>query len=385
MACGDILLCDLDAFYASIEQRDNREYRGKPVIVGGDPEKRGVVSTCSYEARAFGVHSAMPVKTAKRLCPQGIYLPVDMKKYKKVSAEVLSIYERYTPLIEVVSIDEAYLEVRGGEGLTTAQGIRKAVREELELTVSIGISSNKLLAKICSNLAKPDGCKEIRPAQAVETLSAYSPRILPGIGPKTLEKLHLLGIDTVGRLSALPLEWFIHHFGARGEELYEFAHWQDNRPLLPERDAKSLGEEVTFPQDIARYEEIYPVLNNLCETVGYRLRRHNLRARTLTLKIRYSDFRTVTRSATPGRLIYTDGEIFACAVNLFRQLSGREAIRLVGVQLSNLSKEKQLSLFEETGKEEKLAEMVDQLKNRFGENAIRRGVGLQAPQDRRRS
>ncbi|NLL19434.1 MAG: DNA polymerase IV, partial [Clostridia bacterium] len=236
MKRGDILLCDLDAFFAAVEQLDHPELKGKPVIVGGNPDQRGVVSTCSYEARAFGVRSAMPMFMAKKLCPHGIFLPVNMKRYQEMSRQVFKIYQRFTPLIEAVSIDEAYLEVNKGAGIKCGQGIRQAVREELGLAVSIGVSSNKLLAKISSNMAKPDGLKALWPEEAPRVLGNHSVRLIPGIGPKTAERLGKYGIETIAQLSRYPLEWFRNRFGKRGEELYNFVHWRDDRPLVLDRE-----------------------------------------------------------------------------------------------------------------------------------------------------
>lgn len=370
---GDILLCDLDAFFAAVEQLDNPELRGKPVIVGGSPDGRGVVSTCSYEARAYGVRSAMPMFMAKKLCPHGIYLPVNMKRYQEMSRQVLAIYYRFTPLIEIVSIDEAYLEVNQGTGMEVAQSIRQAVKQELGLTVSIGVSSNKLLAKISSNLAKPDGCISIWPDEAPEKLGNHSIRLLPGIGPKTAEKLKSFGIETISQLSAYPREWFIHQFGSRGEELFNYAHWQDDRPLILDRERKSIGREETLPEDITDEKQILSLLNSLSSEVGYRLRKSGNLARTLTIKIRYADFKTVTRSCTSEDLFYTDQEIFSAAKNLYLSLKNHAPIRLVGIQVSNFEHGRQLSLFDDRKEKEiKLAKLVDQLNDKYGKGTIKR-------------
>lgn len=370
---GDILLCDLDAFFAAVEQLDNPELRGKPVIVGGSPDGRGVVSTCSYEARAYGVRSAMPMFMAKKLCPHGIYLPVNMKRYQEMSRQVLAIYYRFTPLIEIVSIDEAYLEVNQGTGMEVAQSIRQAVKQELGLTVSIGVSSNKLLAKISSNLAKPDGCISIWPDEAPEKLGNHSIRLLPGIGPKTGEKLKSFGIETISQLSAYPREWFIHQFGSRGEELFNYAHWQDDRPLILDRERKSIGREETLPEDITDEKQILSLLNSLSSEVGYRLRKSGNLARTLTIKIRYADFKTVTRSCTSEDLFYTDQEIFSAAKNLYLSLKNHAPIRLVGIQVSNFEHGRQLSLFDDRKEKEiKLAKLVDQLNDKYGKGTIKR-------------
>ncbi|HHU32386.1 MAG: DNA polymerase IV [Zhaonellaceae bacterium] len=377
MERGDILLCDLDAFYASVEQLDNPEIKGKPVIVGGDPGKRGVVSTCSYEARKFGVRSAMPLMTAQRLCPQGIFLKVNMPRYQEVSNKVFDIYQSFTPQIEVVSIDEAYLEVRKGQGTEIAAKIRKTVREELGLTVSIGVSSNKLLAKIASNMAKPDGLKALWPDEATRELGNCSIRIIPGIGPKTAERFRQYGIKTIAELRAQTRKWFIRHFGSRGEEIYKFVNWVDERPLVLDRERKSIGEEITFSEDIADKNQLLNVLNQISAEVGYRLRKAGYHARTLTIKVRYSDFKTTTRSKTVENLLYTDWDIYETARNLFNVLKKNKPIRLLGIQVSNFGKDIQLSLFnDENEKKARLADVVDRLNNKYGKRIISSGLGL---------
>ena len=375
MKRGDILLCDLDAFFAAVEQLDHPELKGKPVIVGGNPDQRGVVSTCSYEARAFGVRSAMPMFMAKKLCPHGIFLPVNMKRYQEMSRQVFKIYQRFTPLIEAVSIDEAYLEVNKGAGIKCGQGIRQAVREELGLAVSIGVSSNKLLAKISSNMAKPDGLKALWPEEAPRVLGNHSVRLIPGIGPKTAERLGKYGIETIAQLSRYPLEWFRNRFGKRGEELYNFVHWRDDRPLVLDRERKSIGREETLAEDVTDHEEIITLLRELSEGVGYRLRKSGFSARTLTIKVRFPDFKTITRSHTSEQLLYTDQEIFAVARELYRSLNNNRPIRLLGVQVSGFEQGIQLSLFDEQkDKEIKLANLVDELNEKYGGKAIKRGI-----------
>jgi len=373
---GDILLCDLDAFYASVEQLDHPELKGKPVIVGGLHGNRGVVAACSYEARAFGVRSAMPTVVAKKLCPQAIIRPVNMKRYQELSAKVLNIYESFTPLIEVVSIDEAYLEVGKGRGVITGTEIRKAVQKELSLAVSIGVSSNKLLAKISSNLAKPNGLKALWPKDAPQVLGGYSVRIIPGVGPKTADFLKSFGIDNISELSKYPIGWFRNHLGARGIELFNYVNWVDERPLELNREQKSIGREITFTEDISDKEKLLAILNELSQEVGYRLRKTGFKAKTLSIKIRFPDFTTITRSKTPGYLLYTDGDLFKIAKTLFEELKLVKPLRLIGVTVSNLDKELQLSLFtEEEKNEDKLAEVIDRINEKFGNGTIKRCGG----------
>ncbi len=232
----EILLCDLDAFFASVEQLDRPELRGRPVLVGGDPDDRGVVSTCSYEARSFGVRSAMPMKKALELCPEAVLLPVNMKRYKEMSEKVLKIFERFTPDIEPVSIDEAYLAVKRGTGYQTASKIRSTVRDELDLSISIGISINKLLAKIACGLAKPDNLKVLWPEDVPVQLWLLPVRILPGIGPSTDKKLYSYGVRTVGDLEKFPEESLVRLFGRNGTVLRNISscpcfRWSPKRKL----------------------------------------------------------------------------------------------------------------------------------------------------------
>lgn len=332
----DILLCDLDAFFASVEQRDHPQYRGKPVIVGGDPGGRGVVSTCSYEARAYGVHSAMPMKTAVRLCPQAILLWPNLGRYREVSQQVISVYERFTPDIEQVSIDEAYLAVPAGRGMEVGEGIRRAVRKELELPLSIGVSENKLLAKIGCGLAKPDGVRELRRSDVPAVLWPLPVEVLPGAGPKTVKKLARLGVHTVGELAAYPEAVLGRMLGIWGKELRLYALGIDQRTLERERPAKSIGEETTFVRDIADPEQALAQLMLLAEEVGFRLRKRGLRARTVTLKYRRPDFSTFTRSRTLSASINTDMAIYKVAAELFQAHAFPPPWRLLGIQASNL-------------------------------------------------
>ncbi|MFY9447490.1 MAG: DNA polymerase IV, partial [Dethiobacteria bacterium] len=276
----EILLCDLDAFFASVEQLDHPHLRGKPVIVGGDPEGRGVVSTCSYEARPFGVRSAMPVKKALQLCPEAILRPVNLPRYKAVSRQVRRILSRFTPELQFVSIDEAYLAVEKGAGLETAEAVRRAVREELGLPLSVGVSVNKLLAKIACELVKPDRIGSLWPEEVPERLWPLPVSVIPGVGPATREELGRYGIRTVGDLARFPRASLVRLLGSRGVELHQYAHGIDHRSLEEEQEAKSISEEVTFPRDLFDGEDLLLVLQELSAEVGYRLRAEGLTART---------------------------------------------------------------------------------------------------------
>ena len=316
---SNILLCDLDAFFASVEQRDHPEYRGKPLIVGGSAEARGVVATCSYEAREYGVRSAMPMKRAIKLCPQAIVVPPNISYYQKVSAQVREIMERFTPDIEVVSIDEAYLLFPAGEGLEKAAKIRQAVAEELQLPISIGVSSNKLLAKIACERAKPNNLKALWPEDIEEELWPLPVSVLPGVGPATKKKLQQRGINTVGDLAATPPDSLAKLLGKIGFSLHQFALGMDDRQITPKRQIKSISEETTFPYDLTDRETVMAVLMELAEDVGYRLRRESLRAKTISLKLRFSDFRTITRDVTLAEATNSDKVIYQKASQLFKR------------------------------------------------------------------
>jgi DNA polymerase-4 len=376
---NDILLCDLDAFFASVEQLDNPELKGRPVVVGGDPDSRGVVSTCSYEARQYGVRSAMPMKKALGLCPGAIVLPVNMTRYKEVSEQVIEIFGRFTPDIEQVSIDEAYLAVRAGTGLETARKIRFAVREELGLPLSIGVSINKLLAKIACSLAKPDGIRALYPEDVEKVLWPLPVRFLPGAGPVTERKLNAFGIKTVGELASFPLEALksIAGSAAAAAELKEYASGRDSRKLELNAGRKSISEEITFSQDIHEKDYILTVLFDLASEVGYRLRSKGLKARTVGLKLKFPDLSIKTRSLTLPEATASDEKIFKSVVDLFTRCCGNPPWRLVGIRASGLERERQLSLIPggDPG-EEKITPVLDMLRQRYGRDAVFRGRRL---------
>lgn len=278
---GDILLCDLDAFFAAVEQLEHPEYRGKPVIVGGRPGERGVVATCSYEARKYGVHSAMPMVQAAKLCPDAVFLPVNMDRYRQVSARVFAVYERFAAKIEKVSIDEAYLAVPAGLGVETASKIREAVRREHGLPVSVGVSVNKLLAKMACELAKPDGLYQVAKEDVPKIIWPLPVNKLHGVGPQTQKKLNRIGIKTIGQLAKLPEDELIKMFGAAfGVLLHQRANGIDIREIEAEREIKSIGEETTFPKDVYDRDAVLITLMDLAGQVGYRLRHKGLKARS---------------------------------------------------------------------------------------------------------
>jgi DNA polymerase IV len=369
----DILLCDLDAFFASVEQRDRPELQGKPVIVGGSPESRGVVSTCSYEARVYGVRSAMPMKRALALCPHAEVLRGNMARYLEVSRQVRQIFEQFTPDIEPVSIDEAYLAVPAGSGCVVGEAIHMAVKNELGLPISVGVSRNKLLAKIACELAKPDKVGTLWPEEVAEKLWPLPIRFLPGIGPVTEKNLQRLGIKTVKDLAACPASSLKRILGKNTVTVFDFASGIDNRELEPEHEVKSISEETTFAEDFYNQETIFAALLELSAGVGYRLRRTGFLSRTITLKLRFSDFRTITRSRTLPEPINGDKDIYRTAKELFRQHSGKPPWRLIGVKVSGLELGRQLSLLALTAaeeKEKKLMQTRDQLRNKYGSEVI---------------
>ncbi|MEW6081583.1 MAG: DNA polymerase IV [Bacillota bacterium] len=379
-----VLLCDLDAFYASVEQRDNPEYRGKPLIVGGNPDSRGVVSTCSYEARAFGVRSAMPLATARRLCPGAVFVEPDMAKYQAVSGQFLEILDRYTPDVEAVSIDEAYLEVRGpeGRGVEVARDLRAQVKRDLGITVSVGIAINKFLAKLAAEMAKPDGLREIDPKDAERLLEPLDVGVLPGIGERTGSKLRAMGIRRVGDLKGMPPLFFKTHFGSRGRAMMEFCRGVDQRELELGSDPKSMSEETTFSRDVADMNTLSSTLLGLAEALGYRLRSSGFLARTVTLKLRTEDFESTSRSRSLRSPTADDMLLYQAARDLLGAGTGTKRVRLTGIQVSNLVSRRdalhQGDLFEDSQasqRQEALLETMDHLRRRFGMQVIRRAGG----------
>ncbi|MCJ7806464.1 MAG: DNA polymerase IV [Clostridia bacterium] len=370
---NDILLCDLDAFFASVEQLDHPELQGKPVIVGGSPESRGVVSTCSYEARQYGVHSAMPMKKALTLCPQAVVLRGNMSRYKTVSLQVRQIFERFTPAIEFVSIDEAYLAVKRGTGCHTGNAIHIAVKEELRLPISVGVSTNKLLAKIACELAKPNKVGSLWLEEVPQLLWPHPVRILPGIGPVTEKNLEQHGIKTVKDLAAYPAASLEQLLGNNAKTLQNYANGIDNRQLELEHEAKSISEETTFPEDIYDREIIFTVLLELSAGVGYRLRTAGVPGRTITLKLRFSDFRTISRSKTLPDTVSGDMEIYRIVKELFTAHSEKPPWRLLGVQVSGFEQGSQLSLLPTTlaeKKEKHLLQTKDLLRKKYGSEVL---------------
>ncbi|NCO39306.1 MAG: DNA polymerase IV [Armatimonadetes bacterium CG_4_10_14_3_um_filter_66_18] len=379
MTRRDILHVDMDAFYAAIEQRDRPELRGKPVIVGGSAEGRGVVSAASYEARKFGVRSAMPAVTARRLCPQGVFLPVRMQRYHEVSGQLMELLHSFTPLVEPLSVDEAFLDVTGseklfGDAVTIAGQIKRRTRDEFGLTGSVGAAPNKFLAKVASDLEKPDGLTVVAHGKEAEFLAPLPLSRLWGVGPATEKKLESLGVRTIGELAVYPVEALSHYFGAVGEGLHELALGRDDRPVVTESEAKSLGHETTFAQDVADLAHLRLTLLDLSHQVATRLRRSRKRARTVVLKLRDESFNTITRSETVAEPTATGAVLFEVAWRLLLASRTRKKVRLIGVTGANLIDEAadaQLHLFaDDETRRRSVEEVADVIRERFGSGAI---------------
>ncbi len=369
-----IIHVDMDAFFAAIEQREHPEYRGKPVIVGG-LSSRGVVSTASYEARQSGVHSAMPMETARRRCPDGIFVQGSYALYAAVSAEIFAIFRRYSPLVEPLSIDEAFLDVTGMELLTPsprdyAEKLKTEILQKTALVASVGIAPNKFLAKLASDLEKPDGLVEIRAEEAAALLAPLSVRRLWGVGKRTEEKLAALGLKTIGDMQRADEKRLARAVGIRAAHaLKALSFGRDDRSVEPDREAKSIGKEVTFERDLESPEEAERALLALAEKVGWRLRLAGVSARTIQLKLRRADFTTFTRSRTLFEATAHDEPIFQTVRDLFRELGVKRGIRLLGVTGENFEPSAMPSLFRDE-KKERLYGAIDALKKRFGENII---------------
>lgn len=379
-----IIHVDMDAFYASVEQFDHPDLLGKPVIVGGDPKQRGVVSTASYEARKFGVHSAMPMSQAIRLCPNAIVLPVRMKRYAELSQQIHAIFQQFTPEIEPISLDEAFLDVTGslrlfGSSEQIGRAIKNQIREQLGLVASVGIAPNKFLAKLASDLEKPDGFVIITEVNKQQILDLLPVCRIWGIGKATEETLKSKGITTIKQLRETPTNILRSIFADQTPHILRLAQGVDNREVESSREAKSISSEQTFATDITDKGILLNVLLHQVEDVAQRLRLNDLEARTITLKLRYGDFRTITRSST-----------FACSTNITKVFweeaqkvflkwhkESAGALRLLGFGASGLQKVGigQRQLFEDPrhDKQRRLDAAFDRIRDKFGHDALRRG------------
>lgn len=373
-----IMHVDMDAFFAAVEQRDNPELRGKPVIVGG-LSSRGVVSTASYEARKFGVHSAMPMSEARRRCPQGIFLVPDQARYWEASLKIQKIFAEFSPLVEMLSVDEAFMDISGMEGLypnveDIPRELKRRIFEETGLVASAGVAPNKFVAKIASDFGKPDGLIIVNHEEVLDFLASLPLERLWGVGKKSAEKLHLLGFRTIGDIRAKEISFFDRYFGVMSGQLYRLSRGIDDRPVVPDEERKSLGKETTYEEDLMDEAMVREEITRISQQVGWRLRRENWMGWTVTLKVRYSPFRTLSRSHTLENPIFLDEEIREAALNLFEPLEEKKNIRLLGVTIDRLEPyEVQGGLFLEDQKAKKRNEAIDQLKKRFGEGVIGRG------------
>jgi DNA polymerase-4 len=385
MAEINIIHLDMDAFYPAVEVLDDPGLKGKPVIVGGSRE-RGVVSSASYEARRFGVHSAQPMVTAVRLCPHAVVLPVRMWRYKEVSEQVFQIFHRFTPLVEPLSIDEAFLDVAGsarlfGSPVDIAKKIKEMVRDETGLTVSAGVAPTKFIAKIASDMEKPDGLTIVLPENVREFLDPLPVSKMWGAGKKTQEVLHRLKIFTFEDLRNFSVGVLERELGKSGLKMQELATGMDDRGVVPYHDAKSVGHEETFSADITEIAAAKKELLALADKVAHRMRRKGLTGKTVILKVKYSDFVLITRSMTLSSATDDGPEIYSNVCELLKKTQvGKRPVRLLGISLSQLnaaSPKEQLSLFDDeplSEKRRRLHDALDSLHDKFGEKGLRPGT-----------
>ena len=349
-----IVHADLDAFYASVEQLDNPELRGRPVVVGGSAESRGVVAAASYESRAYGVRSAMPMSRALRLCPDAVRISPRFERYGEMSKQVMAIFRSVTPLVEPLSLDEAFLDVSGrakfhGGRRPLAEFLRAEVKKRTGLILSVGLGTNKTVAKIASESGKPDGLIIVPAGREAEFLAPLPVRALWGIGPKSEAVLAEAGFARIGDLAASSSDRLGAILGSRGPEVYEMACGRDDRPVVTDSERKSVGVETTFPRDLPDGDELRNQLRRIAEEVGERLRRHGARAKTIALKLRYSNFNTITRQTTRGEPTDGTDEIHGGAtVLLDNVVRSGDKFRLIGISCTNLEEERkeQLKLFD---------------------------------------
>ena len=379
-----IIHIDMDAFFASVEQRDNAAYRGKPVIVGSDPKGgrgRGVVSTCSYEARAFGIHSAMAISIAFRKCPHGIFVKPDMEKYAAVSKQIYDIFHDFTPKVEMISIDEAFLDITGavhlhdGSAVKLCKVLKKEIFDKTGLTASVGLSTSKLVSKIASDLQKPDGLVVVKRGTEKEFLAPLDISRISGLGKIGQEKLRALGINLIGDIAGLKLSDLRNIFSESADYLYNCSMGIDDRGVVNDEEIKSVSHEYTFEQDVSSRDDIVRMLMHLCEKTTFRLAQHKMRGRTITLKVRTSDFKTIVRSRTLHMLTNSAQDIFCTALELYDEFTKTNIfpVRLIGVKIANFNmKDEQIDLFESKKREknESLGSVVHEIKKKFGFDSI---------------
>lgn len=373
-----IIHVDMDAFFAQIEQRDNPEYKNKPLIVGG-PLNRGVVSTASYEARKYGIHSGMPLSRAKRLCPEGIYIPVDMEKYLRESANIKDVFYRFTPLVETLGSDEGFLDVTGceklfGSSLAIAKKIKGNIYENTNLTSSAGLGPNKFLAKLASNIGKPNGLTVLEGTDEVlKKIKLLPVSYIWGVGNVTNKELKSMGIETIGDLADTPVGLIEARFGEPGRAMHNMSNGIDNREVIPNRGIKSIGREITYRKDIDDLSILRSTLLLLLKKISRNMRYKGYRGKVITLKLRFSDFRMISRRMTLKKYTYGIFDMHSCAVLLLKAVDlNRKKIRLIGVSVSGL---KQISepdnlLSDDRSRDENLTEAINIISNKFGENKL---------------
>ena len=389
-----ILHIDMDAFYASVEQRDNPSLVGKPVVVGGTAEGRGVVAASSYEARKFGIFSAMSAYRAQQLCPHAVFIRPRIDYYASVSQQLRSIFEEFTPLIEPLSLDEAFLDVTGSERLLGSASkighqIKLLVHERLQLTASVGVAPNKFIAKIASDLEKPNGFVVVMPDQIQAFLDPLPVGRIWGVGKVTTQVFKRFAISTIGQLRQFSRAALVEIFGSSGEHYWLLSQGIDNRPVVPDREAKSISNETTFEKDIASIEELKMRLVNLVEQVSRRLRNHKRMGRTIELKIRFADFKSLTRSLTLSRSTNITDELLEAGLELLcnRLPENHLPVRLIGFGVNNLDQPRamQLQLFDETEREQQrsLDKVADEIAKKFGKHALHRAAGIKKAVERK--
>ena len=385
---------DMDAFFASVEQRDHPELKGRPVVVGSPPDQRGVVSAASYEARSYGIHSAMPSRTAYQKCPHAVFLPVNMARYKEVSRQIMRIFEAYTPLVQPLSIDEAFLDVTGaqrlfGDGKAIAQKIRRDIQADTGLTASVGIARNMFLAKIASDLNKPDGLTLVPSEQeAIERFLAPLPiGRMWGVGKVTQKKMLSLGLTTIGALQTCDSRLLERVVGAHAATVFSrLARGIDDRGIELESEEKSISNETTFKDDVTDFEAIEAAFKQLIDQVGSRLRQAGLYATTVHIKIRWSDFSTITRQTRLAQPCDDDMTLRETGMELMESHLHRRPVRLIGFGVSGLKSSDptvmhQLNLFDAPGtikheKRKQLSHTADDIKRKYGKKSLRRGSEL---------
>ncbi|MEJ6950946.1 DNA polymerase IV [Natronospora cellulosivora (SeqCode)] len=382
----NIMHIDMDAFFASVEQIDKPDLKGKPVIVGGTLlDKRGVVSAASYEARKYGVHSAMPIVKAKKLCPNGIFLPGNHQRYREMSKIIFNIFMKYTPLVEGISIDEAFLDLSGchrlfGDSRTIGKKIKEEIKKETGLIASVGLASNKFLAKLSSDLDKPDGFFVIEENKVAEILDPLPVSKIWGVGKKTEKILKARGIETIARLKELSIIDLETLLGKTGKKLYHLSRGIDNRVVNVSNEIKSISHEETYSDNLTDRRLIYASLMKMTAKVSRRLRKNDLSGFTVFIKVRYNDFTTKSRSISLKVNTNSTDIIYQTARKLLEKDKLLDKpVRLLGIGVSNIKNndKKQLSLFEDNIKKDELSKIIDNLKDRFGDSSIKRARNLE--------